>query len=121
MIGLNQVRKTYHPGVGVVSLATGAPTFYVLSIVLDRKWQNVIDVFENSVYNFEYRTGVRLCDQGAGFMLHSEMVVLCKIRESKDPERALQIATDVILDYLKQRESSPPRSAAQPQELCAAT
>ena len=54
-------------------------------------------------------------------MLHSEMVVLCKIRESKDPERAIQIATDVILDYLEQRESSLSQSAALPQELCAAT
>ena len=54
-------------------------------------------------------------------MLHSEMVVLCKIRESEDPERALKIATDVILEYLKQRESSPQQSAAQPQELCAVT
>ena len=54
-------------------------------------------------------------------MLHSEMVVLRKIRESKDPERALRIATDIILDYLKQKESSQLRSADQPQELCAAT
>ena len=61
MIGLNQVRKTYHPGVGVVSLATCAPTFYVLSIILDRKRQNLIDVIRNSVYNLEYRTVVRLC------------------------------------------------------------
>ena len=54
-------------------------------------------------------------------MLHSEMVVLAKIRESKDPERAIQIATDVILDYLKQKESSQSQSAVLPQELCAAT
>ena len=54
-------------------------------------------------------------------MLHSELVVLNKIRESKDPEQALQIATDIILDYLKLRESSQLRSAALPQELCAAT
>ena len=59
--------------------------------------------------------------KGAGNMLHSEMVVLRKIRESKDPERAIQIATDVILDYLEQRESSLSQSAALPQELCAAT
>ena len=54
-------------------------------------------------------------------MLHSEMVVLSKIRESKDPERALQIATDIILDYLKQRESSQSQSADLLLELCAAT
>ena len=54
-------------------------------------------------------------------MLHSEMVVVRKIRESKDPERAIQIATNVILDYLKQRESSQSQSADLPLELCAAT
>ena len=54
-------------------------------------------------------------------MLHSEMVVIRKIRESKDPERAIQIAADIILDYLKQKESSQLQSADLPQELCAAT
>lgn len=54
-------------------------------------------------------------------MLHSEMEVLNKIRNSKDPERAMQIATDIILDYLKQKESSQSRLADLPQELCAAT
>lgn len=54
-------------------------------------------------------------------MVHSEVVVLNKIRDSKDPERALQIATDIILDYLKQRESSQSRSAVLPQELYATT
>lgn len=54
-------------------------------------------------------------------MVHSEMAVLKKIRESKDPDRAIQIATDIILDYLKQRESSQSQSAALQQELCAAT
>lgn len=54
-------------------------------------------------------------------MLHSEMEVINKIRNSSDPERAMQIATDIILDYLKQRESSQSRSVALQQELCAAT
>lgn len=54
-------------------------------------------------------------------MLHSEMEVINKIRNSSDPERAIQIATDIILDYLEQRESSQLRSAALLQELCAAT
>lgn len=53
-------------------------------------------------------------------MLHSEMEVLNKIRNSKDPERAMQIATDIILDYLKQKESSQSRLADLPQEPCAA-
>ena len=54
-------------------------------------------------------------------MLHSEMEVVRKIRESKDPERAIQIAMDVILDYLEQRESSQSQSADLQLELCAAT
>ena len=54
-------------------------------------------------------------------MLHSEMDVLNKIRNSSDPELAMQIATAIILDHLMQRESSLIQSAALPQELCAAT
>ena len=58
---------------------------------------------------------------GAGIMVHSEMEVIEKIRKSSDPERAMQIATEIILDYLMQRESSQSRSAALPQEPCAVT
>ena len=54
-------------------------------------------------------------------MVHSEIDVINKIRESKDPERAMQIATDIILEYLKQRESSQSRSAALQQEPYAVT
>ena len=54
-------------------------------------------------------------------MVHSEMDVINKIRNSSDPERAIQIATDIILDYLMQKESSQSQSAALLQELCAAT
>ena len=93
----------YRPLFGTVNVNSLLTFLQILFIIL-----NIEQVFD-------YAT------KGAGIMLHSEMVVLCKIRESKDPERALQIATDVILEYLKQRESSPPRSAALPQELCAAT
>lgn len=54
-------------------------------------------------------------------MLHSEMEVINKIRNSSDPERAMQIATEIILNHLKQKESSQSRSAVLLQELCAAT
>ena len=54
-------------------------------------------------------------------MVHSEIDVINKIRDSKDPERAMQIATEIILDYLMQRESSQSQSAAQPQGLCEVT
>ena len=54
-------------------------------------------------------------------MVHSEIKVINKIRESKDPELAMQIATEIILDYLKQRESSQSQSAAPLPEPCAIT
>lgn len=44
--------------------------------------------------------------------MHNEVDVILKIRESKDPEQALQLATEIILDYLSQRESSLSQSAA---------
>ena len=54
-------------------------------------------------------------------MVHSEMEVINKIRNSKDPERALQIATEIILDHLKQLESSQSQSTFLLQEPCAVT
>ena len=54
-------------------------------------------------------------------MVHSEMEVIHKIRNSKDPELAMQVATDIILNHLKQLEFSQSQSAALPQEPCAAT
>ena len=54
-------------------------------------------------------------------MVHSEMDVINKIRNSSDPERAMQIATDIILDYLMQKESYQSQSTSLPQEPCAAT
>lgn len=45
-------------------------------------------------------------------MIHSEIDVINKIRNSKDPGRAMEIATAIILDYLMQRESSQSQSAA---------
>ena len=54
-------------------------------------------------------------------MVHSEIDVINKIRESKDPDRAMQIATEVILDYLMQRESSQSRLAVPLPESYATT
>ena len=53
-------------------------------------------------------------------MAHNEIDVINKIRKSKDPDRAMQIATEIILDYLKQRESSQLQSAVPLPELCEA-
>ncbi len=38
-------------------------------------------------------------------MMHKEIEVLNKIRESKDPEQSLQIAMEILLNHLMQRES----------------
>ena len=54
-------------------------------------------------------------------MIHSEMDVLTKIRNCSDPDLAMQIATDIILSHLAQKESSLLQSAALQQELCAVT
>ena len=43
-------------------------------------------------------------------MVHREIDVINKIRESKNPDRAMQIATKIILDYLVQREPSQAKS-----------
>lgn len=38
-------------------------------------------------------------------MVPKEIEVLNKIRESKDPERAMQIAMEILINHLIQRES----------------
>ena len=38
-------------------------------------------------------------------MMQKEIEVLNKIRESKDPERAMNIAMEILLNHLAQRES----------------
>ena len=53
-------------------------------------------------------------------MAHNEIDVIKKIRESKEPDRAMQIATEIILDYLMQRESSQLQSAVPLPEPCVA-
>lgn len=54
-------------------------------------------------------------------MIHSEIDVINKIRNSKDPGRAMEIATAIILDYLMQRESSQSRSVDPQSEPYAIT
>lgn len=51
-------------------------------------------------------------------MAYSENDVINKIRESRDPDRAIRIATEIILDYLMQRESSQLQSAVPLPEPC---
>ena len=53
-------------------------------------------------------------------MAYNENDVIKKIRESRDPDRAMQIATEIILDYLMQRESSQLQSVVPLPEPCAA-
>ena len=53
-------------------------------------------------------------------MAYNENDVINKIRESRDPDKAMQIATGIILDYLMQRESSQLQSADPLPEPCVA-
>ena len=56
---------------------------------------------------FEYRCFVK----GAQIVSYSEIEVINKIRESRDPDAALQIATELVIAYLMQKESSRSQSA----------
>ena len=51
--------------------------------------------------------------------MYSEYDVISKIRESRDPDNAIRIATEIILDYLAQKESSQSLSADPLPELFA--
>ena len=53
-------------------------------------------------------------------MNENEIILINAIRKSNDPEQALQIAAEVILDYLMQRESSQLQSAVPLPEPCVA-
>ena len=93
----------------------------IVPVLLDTIRQNSIDYSEYFTYT-DFRTLVRLrwMRKGSGTMAHNENDVINKIRESKDPERAMQIATEIILDYLMQRESSQLQSAVPLPEPCEA-
>jgi hypothetical protein len=51
--------------------------------------------------------------------MYSEYDVINKIRESRNPDKAIQIATEIILDYLMQKESSRLQPVVPQQELFA--
>lgn len=51
----------------------------------------------------------------------NEIEVINKIRESKNPELALQIATEIVIAYLMQKESSLSQLGALLPESGAAT
>ena len=95
-------------------------TFYV-SDKQDTIRQNSIDYSKNLTYT-DFRTLVRLLcmRKGSGKMAYNENDVINKIRESRDPDKAMQIATEIILDYLMQRESSQLQSAVPLPEPCVA-
>ena len=45
-------------------------------------------------------------------MSHSEIDVINKIRESNDPNASLAIATEIVISYLMQKESSQSQLAS---------
>jgi hypothetical protein len=53
-------------------------------------------------------------------MAHSEIEVLNKIRASKDPERAMQKAMEILLNHLIQIESCQSQPPVPPAEACEA-
>ena len=53
-------------------------------------------------------------------MLHKEIEVIHKIRNSKDPERALQIAMEIIRTHPDQRESCQEEPPDPQQNACEA-
>ena len=107
-------------------MATSAPTllkfaFNNQSGLLDIIRHFSIDYSEKYVYT-DFRTLVRLLcmRKGSGKMVYNENDVINRIRESRDPDKAMQIATEIILDYLMQRESSQLQSAVPLPEPCVA-
>jgi hypothetical protein len=50
-----------------------------------------------------------------------EIEVITKIRNSKDPDLALQIATEIVISYLMQKESYRSQSACHQPEASATT
>ena len=51
-------------------------------------------------------------------MAYTESDVINKIRNSKNPNMAMQIAIEIITDHLMQLESSPVQSDDPQQESC---
>lgn len=99
-------------------MAAVAPTFPINgAALLDTIRQNSIDYSEYFPYTI-FRTNVCVY-RGVHCMNENEIMLINRIRKSNDPEMALRIATDIILAYLTQKESSQSQSAALLQEACA--
>jgi hypothetical protein len=52
-------------------------------------------------------------------LAQDEIEIIKKIRESKEPDLALKIATEIVIAYLIQKESSRSQSACLQPESCA--
>lgn len=52
-------------------------------------------------------------------MSQGEIDIITKIRNSKDPDLAIKIATEIVITYLIQKESSRSQSACLQPESCA--
>ena len=46
-----------------------------------------------------------------------EQKLIDRIRESEDPEKAITVAVEVIINYLRQHQSSGTQAPADPQAL----
>ena len=112
----------YHPGVGVVSLATGAPTFLnhiYLSTFCDKCRDFPLDLFFASNYNlllehlFEMR---RNPERGVELMTRNEYELMYLIRTNDNPQKAVMTAIDIICQYITQHGSSQAQLAADQPE-----
>lgn len=52
-------------------------------------------------------------------MVHSELDVIKKIRESKDPEKAMRLVVEITRSFLALTEASQSESLSAPEEISA--
>ena len=110
----------YHPGVGVVSLATGAPTFLnhiYLSTFCDKCRDFPLDLLAPTNYNFYLNTcSVTECERGVEPMTRNEYELMYLIRTNDNPQKAVMTAIDIICQYITQHGSSQAQLAADQPE-----
>lgn len=109
MISYYQAGNGLSPlGVGVVSLETRPP-----HLVREKNLSKPVDFSEILRY-YKHRTNVRetIITKGMLMLSQNDRELLRMIRENDNPDNALLIATQVILEFLKQPESFEEQAVA---------
>ena len=77
--------------------------------------------FSETLSYYKNRTDIRVNERGiktmTEFITENEKQIIDLIRENDNPENAIMIATAIIIDFLKQHESSEAQAPAYLQEL----